>query len=65
MKKLLLGVALLGLSASASATGRTAMYEVTITNITKAQTFTPQLVVTHSSAAFDEARVTRMNADQR
>lgn len=48
MKSTLLGVALLGLSAAASASDRAAMYEVTITNISKAQTFTPQLVVTHS-----------------
>jgi hypothetical protein len=50
MTRTLLGIALFGLSAAAAATGRNALYEVTITNLTKGQTFTPQLVVTHSAA---------------
>lgn len=50
MQKTILAITLLGLSASAAATDRRALYEVTITNITKAQSFTPQLVVTHSSS---------------
>jgi hypothetical protein len=43
-------LALLAVSITASADDPTAMYEVTITNVTKGQTFTPQLVVTHTPA---------------
>ena len=38
------------LTASVQANNDLRTYEITITNITKDQTFTPQLVVTHSSA---------------
>lgn len=49
MKTVMFGITLLGLSIAAAASERAAMYEVTITNITKGQTFTPQLIVTHSA----------------
>ena len=51
MRKLLpglLGLLILTMSAGAAADGYYRKYEVTITNITRGQTFTPQLVVTHS-----------------
>ncbi|MEO8225181.1 MAG: spondin domain-containing protein, partial [Gammaproteobacteria bacterium] len=48
MKTITLGLALLVLSGAATAGNRNTQYEVTITNITRGQTFTPQLVVTHS-----------------
>ncbi len=51
MKKVIFAIALLALSATATAADRSAMYEVTITNLSKGQTFTPQLVVTHSAYA--------------
>lgn len=54
MKNLLLcmmgTIALASVAGNVQASDRNARYEVTITNITKAQTFTPQLVVTHSPA---------------
>jgi hypothetical protein len=49
MKKIIFALTLLALSATATAMDRKTMYQVTITNITKGQTFTPQLVVTHSA----------------
>lgn len=50
MQRIALGLALLSLTATAVASERTAVYEVAITNMTKGQTFTPQLVVTHTTA---------------
>ncbi len=51
MKKTLLALLMITISATATASNRhQALYEVTITNLTKGQTFTPRLVVTHSSA---------------
>ena len=50
MKKVIFALALLGLSATGTASDRPTMYQVTITNITKGQTFTPQLVVSHSAS---------------
>jgi len=43
-------VAVLGVFSSSSFAYKSFNYEVTITNITRGQTFTPQLVVTHSSS---------------
>ncbi len=49
MKSIALGLLGLTVSASVFAMGPTRDYEVTITNITKGQTFTPTLLVTHKS----------------
>jgi hypothetical protein len=49
MKSIALGLFGLTVSVSVLAMGPTRDYEVTITNITKGQTFTPSLVVTHKS----------------
>ena len=49
MKSIALGLVGLTASVSVLAMGPTRDYEVTITNITKGQTFTPSLVVTHKS----------------
>lgn len=47
MKKILLAAALLASAGPVLADQRPALYEVTVTNITRGQTFTPRLVVTH------------------
>jgi hypothetical protein len=50
MKKLPIGLVLMGMAASAMGSNYGATYEVSITNTTKGQAFTPQLVVTHNAA---------------
>lgn len=49
-KKILLFVGLCAATSMAAAEGYKRFYEVTITNITKGQSFTPQLVTSHSRA---------------
>jgi Spondin_N len=49
MRKYLISIGLVLAAGAAGATGQ-GLYEVTITNITPAQFFTPQLVVTHTRA---------------
>jgi hypothetical protein len=49
IKSIALGLLALTVSASVTAMGPTQDYEVTITNITKGQSFTPTLLVTHKS----------------
>ena len=50
LKPTVLAMTALLFAASVQANNGLRIYEVTITNITKGQTFTPQLVVTHSSS---------------
>jgi hypothetical protein len=50
LKSTVLAMTALLFAASVQANNGLRIYEVTITNITKGQTFTPQLVVTHSSS---------------
>ena len=52
MIKQTLTAAALALSSTLVAAQDTAQYEITITNITPGQTFTPQLVVTHPNNYF-------------
>lgn len=52
MLKQTLTAAVLALSSTLVAAQDTAQYEITITNITPGQTFTPQLVVTHPNNYF-------------
>ena len=50
LKPTVLAMTALLFAASVQANNGLRIYEITITNITKGQTFTPQLVVTHSSS---------------